>query len=417
MELDTRDAVVAAGLESSDDEGVDGRTAGLGLSSTSEEDDGGTKDAVESEGKGRGDDAAVEEKEGESEEEEPKVSKEDEETSDGKEGNQGDALPPLQAPLADLPDRDAKLCHWKTSNLVDVELAPFDPNTFDEEPQVYVDENGRERVKIRGHNVVRWRKRILDDGKEEVETNAKFVRWSDGSLQLFLGEDVLDVVEQPIGSDHRHLYVRHPESLIQAQAKLNTRLVFHPSSLRSKSHKRLTAALGRRHGKVSKVVRMDELNDPEKQKEALERAEEKRIRERESMHRKQERQMRRYERFGRSRPRYEPRGLTADFLEDDEDDEMEYEEITAEGARDAIRNVRRPLTEEEEEEAERQLLQAKESKPHVPPLKRYRDEAGGAPPSAADEGSLDEDDQEEEEEMARKKSRKGKVLDLSDDED
>eukprot|EP00963_Diacronema_lutheri_P006790 scaffold598_cov318-Pavlova_lutheri.AAC.28 len=417
--MDTRDAVVAAGLESSDEE--DGRgvepegwmevgerrpSRGWGLSSTSEE-EGGDGGGVEPHA-GAGEDqripkedvqgAGTSEKEVEETHEEPK-----------------EALPPLKAPLVDLPGRDAQACHLKTSNLVDVELTPFDPDTFEEEPQVFVDENGRERVKMRGHNVVRWRKRVQEDGKECVETNAKFVRWSDGSLQLFLGEDVLDVVQQDIGRDHRHLYVRHPESLIQAQAKMNTRLVFHPSSLMSKSHKRLTAALGKRHGKVSKVVRMDELNDPEKQKEEWERAEEKRIRERENMQKKQERQMRKYERYGRSRPRYEPRGLTADFLE--EDDEMEYEEITAEGAREAIRNVRRPMTEEEEEEAERQLLHAKESKPHVPPLKRYRDEVGGSEPSEEAEGSQGGDDREEEEEMARKKSRKGKVLDLSDDED
>ena len=31
---------------------------------------------------------------------------------------------------------------------------------------------------------MRWRKRTLPDGQEVTESNARFVRWSDGSLQV-----------------------------------------------------------------------------------------------------------------------------------------------------------------------------------------------------------------------------------------
>jgi Leo1-like protein len=42
------------------------------------------------------------------------------------------------------------------------------------------------------------------------ESNARFVRWSDGSLQLLLGEEVLDVSEHDVTSDNRFLFVRRP---------------------------------------------------------------------------------------------------------------------------------------------------------------------------------------------------------------
>ena len=45
------------------------------------------------------------------------------------------------------------------------------------------------------------------------------MRWSDGSRQLLLGDEVLDVAEQDVANDHHYLFVRH-QGLIQARAPL-----------------------------------------------------------------------------------------------------------------------------------------------------------------------------------------------------
>lgn len=45
----------------------------------------------------------------------------------------------------------------------------------------------------------------------------RFIQWSDGSLQLQVGEEVLDVAEHNIANDHSFLYLRHRQ-LIQARA-------------------------------------------------------------------------------------------------------------------------------------------------------------------------------------------------------
>lgn len=44
---------------------------------------------------------------------------------------------------------------------------------------------------------------------DQVESNARFVRWSDGSIQLLIGNEVLDVSEQDAQHDQAHLFLRH----------------------------------------------------------------------------------------------------------------------------------------------------------------------------------------------------------------
>ena len=43
---------------------------------------------------------------------------------------------------------------------------------------------------------------------------ARFVRWSDGSLQLLIGNEVLDVAEVDTNSDHSFLYSRPKQAAL-----------------------------------------------------------------------------------------------------------------------------------------------------------------------------------------------------------
>lgn len=43
----------------------------------------------------------------------------------------------------------------------------------------------------------------------QYESNARFVRWSDGSLQLLIGNEVLDISVQDAQHDQAHLFLRH----------------------------------------------------------------------------------------------------------------------------------------------------------------------------------------------------------------
>lgn len=44
----------------------------------------------------------------------------------------------------------------------------------------------------------------------------RFIRWSDGSLQLHIGDEVLDVAEHDVRNDHSFLFIRHSQ-IIQAR--------------------------------------------------------------------------------------------------------------------------------------------------------------------------------------------------------
>ena len=117
---------------------------------------------------------------------------------------------------------------FRLSNILHVETKPFDPQFFEEEDHSYIDAGGERRTKL-FQNVVRWRHAYSPQGDPIKESNARFVRWSDGSVQLLLGDEVLDVTEQDTSKDKAKLYVRHP-GLIQCLGNLEKKLIFRCAS-------------------------------------------------------------------------------------------------------------------------------------------------------------------------------------------
>ena len=49
---------------------------------------------------------------------------------------------------------------------------------------------------------------ILWSGHPIKESNARIVKWSDGSYSLHLGNEIFDVHKQPLQSDFNHLFIR-----------------------------------------------------------------------------------------------------------------------------------------------------------------------------------------------------------------
>jgi len=79
----------------------------------------------------------------------------------------------------------------KLPNFLSVERRPFDPNSYEDEidDEETMDEEGRARLKLKVENTIRWRERFNEKGVFVKESNARFVRWSDGSLSLHLGSE------------------------------------------------------------------------------------------------------------------------------------------------------------------------------------------------------------------------------------
>lgn len=67
------------------------------------------------------------------------------------------------------------------------------------------------RLKLKVENTIRWREDIDKEGNTIKESNARFVRWSDGSLSLHLGSEIFDVYKQPLQVGQNQ-YLKEPRT-------------------------------------------------------------------------------------------------------------------------------------------------------------------------------------------------------------
>lgn len=47
-------------------------------------------------------------------------------------------------------------------------------------------------------NTIRWREVFDQEGNLVKESNARVIKWSDGSMSLHLGSEIFDVYKQPL---------------------------------------------------------------------------------------------------------------------------------------------------------------------------------------------------------------------------
>ncbi|MFH4978562.1 hypothetical protein AB6A40_005271 [Gnathostoma spinigerum] len=209
--------------------------------------------------------------------------------------------------------QDDGLYFLKVPNFLSIDSRPFDPDHFEDEydEDDVMDEEGRARLKLRVENTIRWRYTLNEEGELIKESNAKIVKWSDGTMGLYLGNELFDVSVQPMQKDN-HLFMRQGAGL-QGHAVFKDKLVFRPHSTDSITHRKMTLSMADRSNKSGKVKVVNAVGkDPESQKAELVRREEEKFR---AQHRREAQQRR-----NRLRPvRHNP-GLSASFLEERDDD-------------------------------------------------------------------------------------------------
>lgn len=134
------------------------------------------------------------------------------------------------------------------------------------------------RIKLKVSNTVRWRENLDDDGNAVKESNARMVKWSDGSMSLHLGSEIFDVYKQPLQGDHNHLFIRQGTGL-QGQAVFRTKLTFRPYSTESFTHKKMTMSLADRSQKTSGIKILTQVGfDPDTDRYAKLKKEEEQLR-------------------------------------------------------------------------------------------------------------------------------------------
>ncbi|XP_067827545.1 RNA polymerase-associated protein LEO1 [Heptranchias perlo] len=203
----------------------------------------------------------------------------------------------------------------KLPNFLSVEPRPFDSQYYEDEfeDEEMLDEEGRTRLKLKVENTIRWRVRKDEEGNDIRESNARIVKWSDGSMSLHLGNEVFDVYKAPLQGDHNHLFIRQGTGL-QGQAVFKTKLTFRPHSTDSATHRKMTLSLADRCSKTQKIRILPMAGrDPESQRSEMIKKEEERLRA----------SIRRESQQRRMREKQSQRGLSSSYLEPDRYDEEE----------------------------------------------------------------------------------------------
>ncbi|KAJ9475382.1 RNA polymerase-associated protein LEO1 [Pseudozyma hubeiensis] len=255
--------------------------------------------------------------------------------------------------LPQLPVRRTKE-HWlaRIPHFLRYVTTPFDADNWDDEQEEkmlleegfnsgFGNDVGAASL-LRTSNTIRWRytDQVDEDGAKVPESNARIVRWSDGTMSLQVGSELFDITQQtekgrvsttntgtntpqmgtslqsagpsssqllsqatqsmPMGSSGSsnrpaqslsYLVVPHErEQVMEAQGPIAGTLAFTPADTQSETHRRIAKAL--RFQKTARVVATAAgagALDPEVEKARIEKdlkdAEKKRIREREKLDR------------------------------------------------------------------------------------------------------------------------------------
>jgi len=263
---------------------------------------------------------------------------------------------------------DSKFVLVRFPNTVSIEEKPFDPETFEFVAQ---EEGEDEFLQVDPENIVRWRLTTDAEGNQIKESNSRLVRWSDGSLQLFVGShEVLDVAEFKVDDRVNHLYSSIESedvenSLLKQYGPITSKMSLQTAhGLKSKSHATLKQIVRQKHAKEAKLKRTHAQKNErsmEREKLEVERLLEVQERERRKLRTKRE------TRNDRGRVK-----MSENFLEEDDDDSEEeygggsWGSRTMETSNDRLlkakRNAEASAGEEEEEDEDEEEFVIRKSK-------------------------------------------------------
>lgn len=108
---------------------------------------------------------------------------------------------------------------------------PFHPDTYDGEdlrPTSTTDDFGITKTKQATPNVVRWRWAINNKGEKVRQSNSKIVRWSDGTLCLYIGNESFTISESTFKVPY--VLCAKGQEALDSHGSMTARLMFQPNS-------------------------------------------------------------------------------------------------------------------------------------------------------------------------------------------
>eukprot|EP01138_Halocafeteria_seosinensis_P002531 gb/GECG01002589.1/.p1 GENE.gb/GECG01002589.1/~~gb/GECG01002589.1/.p1 ORF type:complete len:469 (+),score=130.08 gb/GECG01002589.1/:1-1407(+) len=237
---------------------------------------------------------------------------------------------------------------------------PYEAFLYDEETEEL--ELHKKGKMAAAENMIRWRLKrdeegnIVKDenGKPRMESNARAVKWSDGSYTLHIGRESFNFLQRAGETEHAHMFATQTaynstrpseeeenvdgETCLEAVGPLASRFVLRPTRLIGSSSRAAVLEARRRTDRTGRGIAVTEyLQNPEKAKE-------KRVKELDEMWRMKQRQYESVRRGDQQKKgqRRKQTTLTADFLEagdDYEEEEAEYEDVSGAGGLNELKRA------------------------------------------------------------------------------
>lgn len=247
---------------------------------------------------------------------------------------------------------------------------------------------------------IRWRQNPMT---EEIETNARIVKWSDGSVSLCIGHEQFEVINQNTARENNYMFTRHAkDGCMEAVGKVEERLAVRPFITADQSHRKFLAistssvqsaghASGREAAKVKMAVTTA---DPEREKQRMVKLEQEKIKSKRKVEaRRRNLQSKSYERVART-------GLSAKFLEEDERDGADDGEDEDRYEDDFIDDTNAVASDDEESEEDTDYKSGDEDEDEG--------EVEGSDASEAESTAQESDAESSEEDQKTKKSKNPK---------
>ncbi|XP_059125040.1 RNA polymerase-associated protein LEO1-like [Peromyscus eremicus] len=161
-------------------------------------------------------------------------------------------------------DLGNELYFVKLPRFLRIEPKPFDPQLYEDEleDEKVLYEEDKTSLKLKVENTIRWRVGRDEEGYRVKESNARIVKWSDGSMSLHLGSEVFDIYKAPLQDNHNQLFIREDTGL-RGQAIFKSRLTFRPHCTDSATYKKMTLSSGSRSSKTQIRILPMAGRDPE----------------------------------------------------------------------------------------------------------------------------------------------------------
>lgn len=178
---------------------------------------------------------------------------------------------------------DGKVWHLKLPAYVNLDAQPYHPDYYRatlDDAEEELKGNAAKGKMIGVRNTVRWR--WQGQGEDATrQSNARMLRWSDGSVSLQLGNEMFDVApsygaslkpdeKEKRGNETTFVCVAAPnEQVLVTESAVAGQLNLVPTSMDSKTHRELVKHVGQQHVKHSRMKLLDDEPDAQKVAELL----------------------------------------------------------------------------------------------------------------------------------------------------